>query len=72
MCDPSGQGVHSLHAQLLALLCPAQPGSTYFTQSQSYLGRVWTSIARSQQDMSTQSTSFPITLLGGWLCLLAV
>ena len=22
MCDPSGQGVHSLHAQLLALLCP--------------------------------------------------
>ena len=38
----------------------------------SYLGRVWTSITRSQQDMFTQPTSFIITLLGGQLSLLAV
>jgi len=38
----------------------------------SYLGRVWTSITRSQQDMSTQPTNFIITMLGGQLSLLAV
>merc|ERR1719369_2597816 len=38
----------------------------------SYLGRVWTSITRSQQDISTQPTNFIITTLGGQLCLLAV
>ena len=36
----------------------------------SYLGRVWTGITRSQQDMFTQPTSFIITLLGGQLTLL--
>ena len=38
----------------------------------SYLGRVWTSITRSQQDMSTQPNSFIFTLMGGQLSLLAV
>jgi len=38
----------------------------------SYLGRVWTSITRSQQDLSTQPTSFLIILIAGQLSLVAI